>query len=387
MNNNNPTDPKRESSGLEYQARILNGVSRTFALTIPTLPPGLRIPVTNAYLLCRIADTIEDDAGLDFAAKRAWGERFVSVLKGDAPAAEFARELAPRLADSTLAAERELIAHSDRVIDVTHALDAGQRAALERCVALMSAGMRRYQERAGLFGLPDMRGLDEYCYYVAGVVGEMLTRLFCEHSPEIARRRDRLDELAPSFGQGLQMTNILKDIWDDRSRGACWLPRAEFGLDPDGRDDLIGALQPRDFRAGMEKLVIVAHGHLRNALEYTLLIPPQFRGIRRFCLWALGMAVPTLENIYHNSGFQAGQEVKITRRQVRRIVRGYGVFAGQDWIVRRMFRRASARLPQSDPGVRAGLDAVVRAAAARFESGAGESGRLDEHSLSGGQRV
>ena len=45
----------------EYQERILPHVSRTFALTIPQLPAALRIPVTNAYLLCRIADTIEDE--------------------------------------------------------------------------------------------------------------------------------------------------------------------------------------------------------------------------------------------------------------------------------------------------------------------------------------
>ena len=57
MNNNNPTDLDHERVGLEYQARILTGVSRTFALTIPSLPPALRVPVTNAYLLCRIADT------------------------------------------------------------------------------------------------------------------------------------------------------------------------------------------------------------------------------------------------------------------------------------------------------------------------------------------
>ena len=31
-----------------------------------------------------------------------------------------------------------------------------------------------------------------------------------------------------SFGQGLQMTNILKDVWDDWRRGACWLPQDIF---------------------------------------------------------------------------------------------------------------------------------------------------------------
>ena len=44
-----------------YQDQILPLVSRTFALTIPQLPASLGGPVTSAYLLCRIADTIEDD--------------------------------------------------------------------------------------------------------------------------------------------------------------------------------------------------------------------------------------------------------------------------------------------------------------------------------------
>ena len=46
------------------QDALLPGVSRTFALTIPQLPEPLRVPVTNAYLLCRLADTIEDEPAL-----------------------------------------------------------------------------------------------------------------------------------------------------------------------------------------------------------------------------------------------------------------------------------------------------------------------------------
>jgi farnesyl-diphosphate farnesyltransferase len=52
------------SSDEVYQDQILPHVSRTFALTIPQLPLGLRTAVTNAYLLCRIADTIEDEPAL-----------------------------------------------------------------------------------------------------------------------------------------------------------------------------------------------------------------------------------------------------------------------------------------------------------------------------------
>jgi farnesyl-diphosphate farnesyltransferase len=54
-----------------FQQYLLQGVARTFALTIPRLPPALADVVANAYLLCRIADTIEDEAAIEPAEKRA----------------------------------------------------------------------------------------------------------------------------------------------------------------------------------------------------------------------------------------------------------------------------------------------------------------------------
>ena len=102
----------------------------------------------------------------------------------------------------------------------------------------------------------------------------MLTDLFCDYSVAIGQRRALLDEYAVSFAQGLQMTNILKDVWEDRSRGACWLPQQVFsrhGIDLERIS--AGQRDPR-FDAGMFELVGVAHAHLRNALAFTLLIPP-----------------------------------------------------------------------------------------------------------------
>ena len=65
----------------------------------------------------------------------------------------------------------------------------------------------------------------------------------------------------------------------------------------------ICASEPFDprFGAGMRELVGVAHAHLRNALDYTLLIPGKETGIRRFCLWAIGLAVLTLRKIERQS--------------------------------------------------------------------------------------
>jgi farnesyl-diphosphate farnesyltransferase len=67
----------------------------------------------------------------------------------------------------------------------------------------------------------------------------MLTELFCAYSPAINLQRAGLEELAVSFAQGLQMNNILKDVWEDRQRGACWLPQevfGKYGVDLGGRD-------------------------------------------------------------------------------------------------------------------------------------------------------
>ena len=74
---------------LDYHASILPGVSRTFALTIPVLPDRLATLVTNAYLLCRIADTIEDDAALTDRHKTQFHKRYLSVIEGREDAETF----------------------------------------------------------------------------------------------------------------------------------------------------------------------------------------------------------------------------------------------------------------------------------------------------------
>src|SRR5699024_7110098 len=93
-----PSKMDFDRSGLAFQNEILPHVSRTFALTIPELPDELCVAVGNAYLLCRIADTIEDDAGLDHASKAHWHDEFVRVVETGADAEQFGQRLAPLLA-------------------------------------------------------------------------------------------------------------------------------------------------------------------------------------------------------------------------------------------------------------------------------------------------
>ena len=282
------------SSDEAYQRHILQGVSRTFALTIPTLPPALCRVVANAYLLCRIADTIEDEATLSNDQKRYFSELFASVLEHGTGALNFAKELYPLLSEQTLEAERDLIRNTPRVLRITKTFTAPEQAALRRCVRIMSCGMAEFQEAENPFGLNDLAHLDRYCYHVAGVVGEMLTELFCEHVSAVRANRETLLGLAVSFGQGLQMTNILKDIWEDRARGACWLPHDIFLKAGFDLRDLDPARSRLEFSEGLSVLVGVARAHLENALDYTLYFPARDVGIRKFCLLAIAMATPPI---------------------------------------------------------------------------------------------
>ena len=301
----------------EFQALLLEGVSRTFALTIPQLPNKLYGAVANAYLLCRIVDTIEDEVSLSAEQKKFFCSGFIDVVKTGTNAELFAVDLAPLLSDQTIPAEHTLIHVLPRVIQITHSFEPEQIEALASCVETMAAGMPVFQAQNLSQGLATLADLDNYCYYVAGCVGEMLAKLFCHYSPEIAEHKEELLKLSVSFGQGLQMTNILKDIWDDAQRGVCWLPQdifTETGFDLKNIN-----LQENDpaFAKGLEHLISIAQNHLNNALIYTLKIPSHETGIRNFCLWALGMAVLTLKKIKQNINFRHSDQVKITRKSVK----------------------------------------------------------------------
>jgi farnesyl-diphosphate farnesyltransferase len=333
------------ASDLSYQARILPDVSRTFALTIPELPTELVDVVSNAYLLCRLADTIEDDAGMTSDAKSAFMAEFLAVLHDEADAEEFARRLLAELSPLTSEAERDLVANTAAVLRITSGFSETQRHAMLRCVTTMGRGMPEFQQHKSLEGLPGLVDLDRYCYFVAGIVGEMLTDLFCEHCPELDGQRDEMMNLAVCFGQGLQMTNILKDVWEDRDSGTCWLPRSLF---QDLNGGLAGAMQERDSEAlteGIRELVGIAHAHLQAAMKYARMIPRSEPGIRRFCLWAIGMAVLTLQKICANPGYVSSDQVKISRRSVKATIALCNLSQRSDRMLTLLFDLASRGLP------------------------------------------
>lgn len=343
-----PSCSEKPLNNGEFQAALLAGVSRTFALTIPQLPQELRQVVSNAYLLCRTVDTIEDEPGLTPSQKKYFCDMFLEILKTDSDPEGLTSRLTPLLTQHTIPAEHELIRQLNRVVGITKSFTREQQTTLVRCVQIMSEGMVYFQHHASPQGLQHQAEMDKYCYHVAGVVGEMLTDLFCYYSPEIALNRLELIKLSSSFGQGLQMTNILKDLWDDRKRGVCWLPKDLFEMKGISLEDIETLAENKRYQEGLKQLLGIAHYHLENALKYTLLIPAQEKGIREFCLWALGMAMLTLRKINRNPGFTRTSQVKISRKSVNATVALSRLTVKHDTLLKGIFHLLGRGLPKAN---------------------------------------
>src|SRR5690606_15756931 len=122
----------------------LEAVSRSFARPIATLPEPLRVAVTCGYLLCRIADTVEDAPSALATERDAHFARLLDVLEGRKPASWFAREVHVLEGKPE---ELELASSLGRVLDVLSSVPPAMADAVRRWTAEMVRGMSVYAHR------------------------------------------------------------------------------------------------------------------------------------------------------------------------------------------------------------------------------------------------
>ncbi len=206
---------------------LLEKTSRTFALSIPVLPEPTRREVMIAYLLFRIADTFEDAAHWEPDARTAALADFNRLLRAysRAEAERFARDWVDR-GVAQHAGYQELMAEVPFVLDAFFALSSGAIAPIRDHVIRSAEGMASIvaRTRDGALTLHSIPELQDYCYIVAGIVGEMLSELFLLDRPELSSAASRLRERAATFGEALQLVNILKDSAVDAEEGRRYLP-------------------------------------------------------------------------------------------------------------------------------------------------------------------
>ena len=285
---------------------------------IAMLPEELSTAVSCGYLLCRIADTIEDHPGLQLDERGRLFGIFLDTLDGGDPRV-LARGFEAIAGDD---AELSLGRNCARLMRVVETLDGRQRAACRNWIAEMARGMNLYVHRApcpdGFVALTTLADLERYCYFVAGTVGHLLTDLFVTVFDRAIEPVLRVD--AERFGAGLQLVNILKDVTEDRTRGWSYIPRsacAEHGIEVGELVDV--ALRGRA-HAAVAPVFAMARECLDSALRYALAVPPSHAGVRLFCLLPLWMAVRTLVYARGNDAmFVPGAAVKISHAEVEAI--------------------------------------------------------------------
>ncbi|GAC1307422.1 MAG: phytoene/squalene synthase family protein [Vulcanimicrobiaceae bacterium] len=310
-----------EREALAFARTIIGRVSRTFAIGIALLPGDLGRAVLVGYLLCRIADTVEDDGTATAARRQELLARFGACFDDPDVARRFASEAADiAAADAYL----ELLRRTEGVFVLWRALPERSRRIVERWTREMVGGMSefvgRYPAGIRIQTMPEYR---RYCYYVAGTVGHLLTDLWYANSRLVSKRDyERLLVNCEAFGEALQTINILKDIaWDIEHENAAFVPEDLFRARGSSHRTMLEPQHETRNREALVGLVELAKDDLRRSLEYFNALPKFALQIRLFCLLPVLFAVATLREIEKSSAMlRSGGGVKIDRGEVRSLI-------------------------------------------------------------------
>jgi len=247
----------------EFYQRHLDAVSRTFAVCIPQLDPPFRERVALSYLLLRVLDTVEDAPFADRLLQQRLFNSFRQFLQNRPSPAQvetFRSGFPAGLSDG----ERTLLADTEAFLEDAWELPEEGREVVFSAIDRMALGMAAYARRPVPLRLLDVEDVCRYCSIVAGLVGELLTRLWSLGGGTPPRML-----LAYRFGLFLQKVNILKDQAEDEAAGRFLVP---------DRRDLLASLR--------------ADG--KGALSYLTSLPRAERGYRTFCAWSLMLGAAAL---------------------------------------------------------------------------------------------
>ncbi len=327
----------------EYCEGMLPLVSRTFALNIRQLKGTLYQAVLIGYLLFRLADTLEDSPELTEEEKIIGLSAFANLFNGTL----YSESLDPLIhlvkgkIDSTTP-EGDLLIHGAYVLTCYAALPSPYRDIISRALKESTLGMSRYQERklnqsSRILQLKNWNDLTQYCYYVAGVVGKMLTNLFCLDQ-RLTPLQKILSRYHIRFGLALQMTNITKDYPADLGRGWCYLPETLTQYVKVTPWDLLA--NPSLKRAEITRFMIEKTlPHLDGAYRYIERIPPELKPVRMFCIIPFVLA-------YHTLAFlRKTQNPKLPRDRVKGLLRLSETFASSNYLLKMDYEQTLRQIP------------------------------------------
>ncbi|KAH9839709.1 squalene synthase [Rhodofomes roseus] len=274
---------------------FLDLTSRSFSGVIKEVEGDLARLICLFYLVLRGLDTIEDDMTLPDEKKQPLLRRFHELTV--TPGWTF-NENGPDEND------RQLLVEYNVVIDELLTLDAKYRDVILDITLKMETGMADYAHRASTTGevyVEKISDYDLYCHYVAGLVGEGVTRLFSVSGKEAPWLGEQL-ELANSMGLMLQKTNIIRDYREDVEDKRYFWPREIWGREIYGKavgrpafTEMAQMYQPGNEQQALwvqSGMVVDVLGHAVDSLDYLRLLKTQ--SVFNFCAIPQTMAIATL---------------------------------------------------------------------------------------------
>ena len=256
---------------------VLKLTSRTFYIPIKMLNPTLRKTVGSAYLCMRAIDEIEDHEDLESEVKQHLLRSTSELLKtgfDDTAYQELLKPYEGILPEVTLRLGDWLSVCPDDIIDK-----------IKESTSIMADGMARWVEKDWI--VKTKEDLDEYTYYVAGLVGVMLSDIWERYD---GTKTDR--DLAIGYGRGLQAVNMLRNQDEDAERGVHFMPD---GWD---RDDMFE----------------YATTNLNKADDYIASIDT--KNILLFCKIPLALAKRTLKTLKSGNEKMSRYEVESTVEEI-----------------------------------------------------------------------
>jgi len=180
----------------------------------------------------------------------------------------------------------------------------------------MQMGMADYclkaEQDGGNIYLETVEEYDLYCHYVAGLVGEGLSRLFSASGKEAEYLKHQV-EISNSMGLLLQKTNIIRDYREDVEDKRFFWPREIWGSY--GFKEMKDMLAPGAAEQAQwvqSAMVLDAMRHCVDALDFLRLLKNQT--VFNFCAIPATMAIATLELCFMNPEmFQ--RNIKIRKAQ------------------------------------------------------------------------
>lgn len=314
-----PDEGERDAAA--FSRAMLPAVSRTFALSIRMLPGELGDAVRCAYLICRIADTIEDASSMDAARKARLLTELSQAFDDPAMLAGVTAAASDLTGDG---AHLALVRGADLVFTEYRQLSPRSREHVRRWVREMIDGMRKFvlAYPSGI-RIQTLGEYKEYCYYVAGTVGYLVTDLWREHSTSIsARRYDALRSRCAAFAEGLQTINVLRDVVRDAEHeNSIYVPDELLRAHGSAHATMLHPSHGTQNGAALSALAQMAWRDLDEARTYLLSIPRRAVAIRLSCLLPLLFAHATLRDLTRAPRTLLGQDpVKISRGEVKSLL-------------------------------------------------------------------